>query len=40
MPDANCGEIQMPSDAGAIRFLSLAMLIIVIGLIFVGYLSS
>jgi hypothetical protein len=30
----------MPSDTGAIRFLSLAMLIMFVGLIFLGYLSS
>jgi hypothetical protein len=30
----------MPSDTGAIRFISLTMLIIVTGLILLGYLSS
>ena len=30
----------MPSDTGAIRFLSLAMLINFMRLIFLGYLSS
>jgi hypothetical protein len=30
----------MPSDTGAIRFLSLVMLIIFTGLIFLGYLGS
>jgi hypothetical protein len=30
----------MPSDTGAIRFLSLTMLIMLIGLIFLGYLPA
>jgi hypothetical protein len=39
--DANCGdEIQMPTDTSEIHFLSLAMLSVVTGLIFLGYLSS
>jgi len=38
--NTQCGETKMTSDAGTIRFLYLAMLIIVTGLLFVGHLSG
>jgi hypothetical protein len=38
--NAHCGETKMTSDTGTIHSLYLAMLIIVIGLLFLGYVSS
>jgi hypothetical protein len=38
--NAHCSEIPMPLDTDTIRLLYLAMLIIVTGLIFLGYPSS
>ena len=38
--NTHCGETKMTSDTGAIRLLYLAMLIIVTGFIFLGYVGS
>jgi hypothetical protein len=37
---ANSNETAMPTDTGATRFLSLAMLFAVLGLVFLNYLNS
>jgi hypothetical protein len=38
--DANCNETKMPSDTGATRFVSLAILIILVVLVSLVYLNS